>query len=137
MSDNNILKQLTTRGAGGQSPNDNEADVVDDLGSYGFLRGVKDRAIMLSVYKKDGGATAFGFSWLDRVEYNPSTGLLLHFTGQTVKITGRNLNAEIRPNVRLFDAVCRHRVPWIRESDSSAVMTAGKQATIIESIELQ
>jgi hypothetical protein len=136
MSDN-ILKQLTTRGAGGQTPNDNEADGVDDFGSYGFLRGVRDRAIMLEFRKKDGSATAFGLSWLDRVEYNPSTGLLLHFTGQTVKITGRNLNAEIRPNVRLFEGLCRHRVPWIKEADGPTAMAAGKQATIIESIEWQ
>jgi hypothetical protein len=131
----NILKQLTTRGTGGQTPNDNEADVVDDFGSYGFLRGVKDRAIMLSIYKKDGSATAFGFSWLERVEFNPSSGLLLHFMGQTVKITGRNLNAEIRPNVRLFDGLCRHRVPWIKEADGLAAMTASTNAIIFESIE--
>jgi hypothetical protein len=135
MSDNNILKQLTSRGAGGQTPNDNEADVVDDLGSYGFLRGVKDRAVMLSVYKKDGSATAFGFSWLERVEFNPSSGLLLHFMGQTVKITGRNLNAEIRPNVRLFDGLCRHRVPWVKEADGPTAMVSAKHSPIIESIE--
>jgi hypothetical protein len=133
MSDN-ILKQLTTRGAGGQTPNDNETDVVDDFGSYGFLRGVRDRAIMLELRKKDGSVTALGYAWLERVDFNPSNGITLQFAGQKVEIIGRNLNAEARPNVRLLDAICRHRVPWIREENGGNSLTVDRKSIVIEAI---
>jgi hypothetical protein len=107
---------------------------LDDLGAFGFLRGVHDRAIMLELKHKDGRVTAFGYAWLDHAEFDPSEGITLYFGGRTVKITGRNLNAQVRPNVRLLDALLRHRVPWIREADAPAVLEAGRNATVIEEI---
>ncbi|HEX3600547.1 MAG TPA: hypothetical protein VHU84_10420, partial [Lacipirellulaceae bacterium] len=107
----NILKHYAERVAPSPTPKENETDGTDDLGCYGFLRGVRDRSIMLQLFKKSGGVNAFGYSWLEQIEYDASTGLILHFGGHAIKIIGRNLNAEVRPNVRLVDALCRHRVP--------------------------
>jgi hypothetical protein len=36
---------------------------------------------------------------------------------------------------RLFEGITRHRVPWIQEADQSALLKAGKGATIVEEID--
>ena len=113
-----------------------EADGLDDLGVFGFLRGARDRSVMLELRKKDGSITALGYAWLSKTVFDPSEGIMLHFGAETIKITGRNLNSEIRPNVRLFAAIVRHRVPWIQEADGASAMQAPKNATVIEAIEV-
>jgi hypothetical protein len=127
-------KYAPTKQAEPQAPASVEAESLDDLGAFGFLRGVRDRAIMLELKHKDGRVSAFGYAWLDHVEFNPSEGITLFFGGRVVKISGRNLNAEVRTNVRLVEALLRHRVPWIREADAPAALEAGKNATVIEEI---
>jgi hypothetical protein len=109
-------------------------DGVEDLIAFGWLRGVQDRAIMLEIRHKDGRITAKGYSWLQSAEFDPSTGITLNFSGETVTIEGRNLNAEARPNVRLLAGILRHRVPWIQEADGAAVMQAAKDAVVIEEV---
>ena len=79
----------------------------------------------------------FGYAWLDEVEFNPSDGITLHFSGKTVRIAGRNLNGEARPNVRLLAGIARHRVPWIQEADGPTEMTAAKNAVVIEDIAIK
>ena len=141
MRDNSVLSQFTSRVATAPSRDEAEPEAaagqVDDLGAFGWLRGVRDRAIMLELRRRDGSVVALGYSWLERIEYDSSTGITLRFAGQTVKITGRNLNAELRPNVRLLDGLCRHRVPWIQEADEPSSLRADRQATVIERFEFQ
>jgi hypothetical protein len=112
-----------------------ETEATDDCGAFGFLRGVRDRALMLELRKKDGNIKAVGYAWLSQAEFDPSVGITLHFAGQQIRIRGRNLNAEIRPNVRLYQGIVRHRVQWIQELDEPALMNAGEQDTVIEKIE--
>jgi hypothetical protein len=84
-----------------------------------------------------GSGTTYTYAWLSKTTFNPSEGITLHFGAEKVKITGRNLNAEIRPNVRLFQAIVRHRVPWIREADGATALQAPNGATVIERIEVK
>jgi hypothetical protein len=114
------------------SANDNEG--TDDLGAFGWLRGVRDRAIMLELRHRDGKVSAFGYAWLERAEFDPSDGITLHFAGRAVKITGRNLNAESRPHVRLLAGILRHRVPWIQEADRPTALEAPCNAVVIEEL---
>jgi uncharacterized protein YlzI (FlbEa/FlbD family) len=109
--------------------------VTDDLGAFGWLRGTRDRVVMLELRKKNGNILAVGYGWIERVEFDPSVGITLHLSGHKITIKGRNLNAELRPNVRLFQGITRHRVPWIQEADEPASMQAGKNATVIDRIE--
>jgi hypothetical protein len=88
-----------------------DGDGVEDLVAFGWLRGVQERAIMLEIRHKDGRVTAKGYSWLQSAEFDPSSGITLNFSGETVTLRGRNLNAEARPNIRLFAGILRHRVP--------------------------
>lgn len=116
---------------------DTETDQPDDFGSFGWLRGVRDRALMLELRFRDGSVVAFGLAWLERAEFNPSEGIVLYFGGKRVRIIGRNLNAEARPNVRLFSGLVRHRVPWLQEADEPAALEAPPRATVIERMEVQ
>src|ERR1700690_2705867 len=113
-----------------------EADGLDDLGAFGFLRGPRGRAIMLELRQKDGSVTALGYAWLSKSVFDPSDGITLHFGEDTIKNTGRILNSEVRKNLRLFAAIVRHRVPWVQEADGPTALEAPRNATIIEGIEI-
>ncbi len=78
-----------------------------------------------------------GYAWLEHAEFDPSEGIMLQFGGRKVRITGRNLNAEARPNVRLFAAIVRHRVPWIHEADEPTALAAPRTAIVIEGIDVK
>ena len=112
-----------------------EPEGVDDLGSFGWLRGVRDRAVMLELRKKTGNILAIGYGWLERAEFDPSEGITLHLVGQTIRLQGRNLNAEIQPQVRLFSGITQHRVAWIQEAGGAGSMQAAPGATVVEAIE--
>ena len=113
-----------------------ENDETDDMGAFGWLRGVRERSLMLEFRHKDGTVTSLGYAWLERAKFDPSVGITLKFTGTTVKIIGLNLNAERRQNVRLFAGLIRHRVPWIQVADGAEQMEAAKDATLIQAIRL-
>jgi hypothetical protein len=111
-----------------------EEQEITDLGPFGFLRGIYDRALMLELRFKDGRRCALGYAWLHQADFDPSQGMTFSFGGRKVTIVGQNLNAEIRPNIRLFDAVLRHRVPWIQEASTPALLRASRTALAIETI---
>ncbi|HEY2841653.1 MAG TPA: hypothetical protein VGJ26_21010 [Pirellulales bacterium] len=115
---------------------DDQNGVSEDLGAFAFLRGVQDRALMLELRFKNGKRRALAYAWLHDAEFDPSDGITLHFGPKKVRIAGQNLNAEARPNVRLFDALARHRVPWIQEASGAGSWTADRGATTIDEIKV-
>lgn len=137
MSDSSVLHRYAPKiaaGLGGQSVV-TEIDAADDLGAFGWLRGVKDFSRMLELRRKDGSILAVGYGYLDHAEFNPSEGITLSVAGRKIRLRGRNLNAEVRPTVRLFEGITRHRVPWIQEADRATGMEASERETVIDSIE--
>jgi hypothetical protein len=137
MNDSVLRKYIGGKPAVDESLTAIEADSLEDLGAFGWLRGVRDRAIMLELRHKDGRVSALGYAWLAHAEFDPSDGITLHFAGKMVRITGRNLNGEARPNVRMFAGIVRHRVPWIQEADRPMALEAASNATIIEHVEVK
>jgi hypothetical protein len=138
MRDNSVLSQFTSRVSPlvPKSEPEPEADACgeDNLGAFGWLRGVRDRAVMLELRRRDGSTVALSDSWLERIDFDASDGIALKFGGQTIRIVGRNLNAEARPGVRLLDGLCRHRVPWVREFSERDALVADKRSLVIEEI---
>lgn len=112
-----------------------ESDATDDLGAFGWLRGIRDRAMMLELRKKTGESLAIPYGWIERVLFDPSDGITIHAGGQKVRLKGRNLNAEQRGQGRLFEGVTRGRVAWIQEADEPANLQASNGATVVERIE--
>ena len=90
---------------------------------------------MLELRKASGNVLAVGYAWLERVEFDPSDGIILHLVGQKIRVRGRNLNAESCRMVRLFQGIVRHRVPWVQEAGAAAAVRAGKGETVVEAIE--
>jgi hypothetical protein len=68
------------------------------------------------------------------VEFNPTEGITLHVHGEKIRIKGRNLNAEIRPEVRLFQGITRHRVAWVQETDRLNSMNKRDGVAFVEEI---
>jgi hypothetical protein len=112
-----------------------DVDSADNLIAFGFLRGIRDRSVMLELRKKDGNILAVGYGYLDKAEYDPSEGITLSVAGHKIKLKGRNLNAPVRDSIRLFEGIARHRVPWVQEADEAAAMGADEKATVIDKIE--
>ena len=109
-------------------------DEIDDLGAFGWLRGQRDRALYLELRKKDGSVRAVGYAWLSEIHFDPSDGITLCFSGQKIRLIGRNLDREIRPNVRLLSGLLRQRVPWVREADEGSLLKSGEAEACVERI---
>jgi len=106
MSDNS-LDLLRMRGKAGLTravspgerrgaPPDPALAEEEECPAFGYLRGIRDRALSIEFRFASGNREAFPYSWLGPVKYNPSHGLLLKFTGDLVYlalIEGSNLNA--------------------------------------------
>ncbi len=141
MTGDNALRPFTSKLAAPTvaAPARGELDAgqTDDFGAFGWLRGVGDRALMLELRLKNGRIVAQGYAWLERIEFDPADGIVLTFAGRTVRIFGRRLNDEVRPLVRLFDGLLRHRVPWIVEAGRSSALGATAQAVVVERIECE
>lgn len=136
MTDSILSQYSRARGeAGAPSGPQPEGDAADDLGAFGFLRGARERATMLELRKADGSIRAISYGWLERAEFDPSEGISLRANGQTVRLRGRNLNLECRPEVRLFSAICRHKVAWIQEAGRSDDLMSEAKETVVEAIE--
>ncbi|MBL8879946.1 MAG: hypothetical protein JNG88_12570 [Phycisphaerales bacterium] len=113
-----------------------DSDGTEDCGAFGWLRGTKERSVMLELRKRTGNIVAIGYGWLERVEFDPSIGITLLVPGQRILIQGRNLNAEIRPHVRLFEGITRHRVPWIQEVDAHMGLRQDGPHVVVEIIQV-
>ncbi len=136
MTDRTILQKYVARNgdaAAGVVPQA-DTEAADDLGAFGWLRGIRDRAVSLELRKRDGNILAVSYGYIEKAEFDPSEGITLSVSGQKLRIKGRNLNAEARLTVRLFEGIARHRVPWVREADHAEDVEADSAATVIETI---
>jgi hypothetical protein len=108
---------------------------AEEFAAFGWLRGPAARVLMVEFRKKDGTVRALAYAYLFEALYDPSEGITLNFTGQKVRIVGRNLDAEARPTVRLFRGLLRHRVIYVKEADQFDELAASDKETIVERIE--
>jgi hypothetical protein len=123
--------RLLARRAG---PVEDDPDLFQDCGAYGLLRGSRERALMLECRFRDGNREAFPYSLLERVSFDPSEGILLRFPGVLIKFGGRNLSHSSLTNVSLLDAILRHRVSWVAETDELHAAAKPKEVAVVTSI---
>jgi hypothetical protein len=112
-----------------------DQEQVDDCGAFGWLRGIRERALMLEVRERGGEITLLNYAYFHPGFFDPSGALLLQFGAQKVVIKGENLGQEVQPNVTLLSCLARHRAIWISESKNSLILTGTKVITI-ESIQV-
>jgi hypothetical protein len=135
MSDR-ILSKYASRGE--ETPVDgvvDEGDEAENHGCFGWARGVRERSPSLELHRKNGHILAVNYAFIHKFEFEPSLGIIIHIgNGNTIKIKGRNLNAEQRPGVRLFSGITRFRVPWVMEQARAETFSPGSKTAIIEAI---
>src|SRR5438105_6004350 len=64
-------------GASSSGTADAEAETADDLGAFGWLRGIRDRAITLELRKATGHMLAIDYSGLE-IEFDLSGDIILY-----------------------------------------------------------
>jgi hypothetical protein len=112
-----------------------EAAGAESLGCFGWQRGnSRERPIMLELRRKDGHVMAVGYAWIERIEFKPEEGILLHLGERVIRITGSGLNSEVRPGVKLLDGLIRQRVPWIMESDRASHLSGAHDRAVVDRI---
>ena len=52
-------------------------------------------------------------------------------------IGGRNLHAEARPHLRLFEGITLRRVTWIQVADEPTAMQPPTGATVLEEVKVK
>lgn len=109
-----------------------DGENVQDEGSFGLLRGQRDRALMVELRKKDGSVLAIPYTMIEQLRYGASEGITIRVGGREIRIAGRQLNSDQRPG--LFNALARHRVVWISENDRAEVIAAEASTVAVELI---
>ena len=132
-----ILEKYTSRSAADADGTiaQDEIGGVDDVGCFGWVRGIRDRAICVELRQENGNIVAIPYHGIERFEFDPSEGISLTVSGKKIRLRGRNLNAEVQSTIRLFEGLARHRVPWIREVSQSESASMEDNATVIDSIQ--
>ncbi|HWT78227.1 MAG TPA: hypothetical protein VN648_05420, partial [Candidatus Methylomirabilis sp.] len=110
-------------------------------GAFGYLRGLRDASAAVEFRFRDGNSILFTYTWLGTVQFNPSEGLLLKFSGDLVYlvlIRGSNLNRPLNEGaIDLVHAgLQRHRVLWVREMSEEEIRQVGDKGPTIDSIEV-
>jgi hypothetical protein len=98
--------------------------------AFSLVSADRHRKVMLELRMLDGNSKALAYSYLVAVDFDPSEGIRMDFSGYTVAIHGRNM----RP---LFDGLVSQRVAVVREMDAiQAEATAAPGAAIVTAIEI-
>jgi hypothetical protein len=135
---NRHLDGIAGRGAKESSKPQDEGEEESCL-AFGFLRGIRERALAVEFRLNNGNREWFPYSCLVSWRHNPSIGLLLKFTGDLVTlvlIRGSNLDALVNQTVNLPHGFQRHRIVWVREMDKAEIHKVGKGGPTIDSIEI-
>ena len=111
----------------------------DSCAAFGFLRGIRDRALAIEFRYADGNSDWFAYSCLISWRFNPSLGLLLKFTADVVTlvlIRGSNLDALVNGTVNLPHGIQRHRIMWVREMDETEARKLAGDGPTVDRIEI-
>jgi hypothetical protein len=133
--DDNFIKKFADRHAASVPATELEEEATLDCGAFGWARGLRERCLMLQLRKANGNIRAISYALIDQLDFDPSVGITISAAGQRIVIKGRNLNAEVRPDVRLFDGLTRHRIPWLREATYQEGVKAAAASCVINAVE--
>lgn len=104
-----------------------EEETVDSGSKFWDVERVASRrAINLDLRLKGGKHKAVPYSYITDIDFDPSEGLDIFYSGQQVKITGRNLH-------EIYIHLLRHRVSFI-QADISDIDITDEDKTYIKDI---
>lgn len=87
-------------------------EAADEYKCMKLLAGNEGQGLMLELRFKTRNSIALPYSYLTKVTYDPSVGITIEFAGDTVQITGRNLDP-------VYHALVHHKAASIRERDET------------------
>jgi hypothetical protein len=125
-----------------ETAKDHDAAEEESCAAFGFLRGIRDRALAIEFRFRTGNSEWYAYHLLSMWQYNPSCGILMKFTGgdvvTLVLIRGSNLDGQLsQHSVNLTDrGLQRNRITFIREMDEDELRKAGKDQPTIDRIEV-
>ena len=135
MSSEAIRRLIHSREPGnGMGPPGGDDDEEISAPSFGFLRGMRDRASMFEIRHRDGKIDAFTYAMLDRAEFDPSEGITLHFGRSQVKLEGRNLNLYTPPPGRVCGPPLRATVRGVPAPPRRGAPPAARDDVVIERV---
>jgi hypothetical protein len=121
----------------GQTRKGKEEDDEESCAAFGYLRGVKDRALTLELRFAAGHSLGYSYSLLSESKYNPSAGIMLKFLAEKVfliVIEGSNLNSLVS-GISLYDrGILRHRITYIQEMRQDQLRRTGEGEPTIDRI---
>ncbi|MFT3686370.1 MAG: hypothetical protein QM783_15860 [Phycisphaerales bacterium] len=128
-----IMDKYTNRAG---PPHGDDGDPIDGLGCFGVLRGIRDRAPAIEFRRKTGAVLVVAYSYIEKMEFDPTAGMTIRSGATTIRIKGKHLAADIRPNMRLTTAFALQRLAWAQEMDKAALTLPGsEQVPVVESID--
>ncbi len=135
-----LLRRVTQLREEPQTPIDADDDEAC-CASFGYLRGVRERALELEFRRNDpGDSFTFPYTWLGPTRHHPSTGIQLLFVGPDlflVTLRGRNLNRTGEGGVSLYErGLLRHRITWVRDVPREESKGLDPAEAVIERIEI-
>ncbi len=92
--------------------------------SYSTLSADRMQKVMLELRYKTGNAKALAYSYLVGIDFDPSEGIVLDFSGHEVRISGQNLRS-------LFSGLVAQRVASIQEVDDLYVEAASAPVSTV------
>lgn len=127
------MERLDTRRS---TPKEPEEESEEDFGSFGYLRGIKERSIMLEFRFLNGNTEAMPYHSLERLVYNPSEGLLLQFHDGKIRLKGQKFNTVQSNGIVFLQALLRNRITWVQESDELKAKILDPNRVIFSKIEI-
>ena len=109
---------------GGRQRADRRAESSADLGAFDPR---ESYVAMLDLVLTGGNRAAFPYSTLLKIEFDPSSGIRLHYPMETVKVEGHRLGD-------LYRALTQHRVPSIKATGERADWDAGDGSPVVTRI---
>lgn len=100
-----ILDKFRLRPSASDTADD---DVLEEHRAYGVMRVGGRSVASLDVRFAGGRKRAFTYAYLMDVEFEPSSGIVLHFAAHSVTLAGSRLGA-------LYDGLARHAVVYVQE----------------------
>lgn len=105
------------------------ADGDDEYAAFAAGRVGTKPQLTLVLRRVSGTCRAFAYAHLYAVEYDPSVGIILHFSRHRAALTGRHLGG-------LFRYLCDHRVQTVQEVDALHAETLPAAAPVVTGIEV-
>ena len=127
------LAELRKEGA--ESADDAEEGIDFELEvetpAFSILSADRQRKVMVEFRMLDGDRKARTYAFLAGIDFNPSKGIVMDFSADAVKISGRNL-------APLFDGLVAQRIAIVREMDElQAEASISEDATVVTKIEIK